>query len=223
MHGLCSLPLPQCEISPKKSAGLVRKVLLQAKANAVTNTGLMESHLRVGAPRRRACYVVGALCCCGRGAGSAAASICRCALPACSLTPHLAHWPPAAEAWVGKGQHLKRVSLHGRGRSGQRLRYRSHLTVSGGACLGVLRCWPAAGALRVVVQQAVTIPSLLTWLSCPDPPPCAAPPQVMLREEEHEPRRRTRILPQLQERQRWLRVREGAAQQQQRQQRGAAA
>ena len=30
---------------------------------------------------------------------------------------------------MGKGSHLKRISMHGRGRSGQRLRYRSHLTV----------------------------------------------------------------------------------------------
>ena len=30
---------------------------------------------------------------------------------------------------MGKGTHLKRVSLHGRGRSGVRHRYRSHLTV----------------------------------------------------------------------------------------------
>lgn len=37
---------------------------------------------------------------------------------------------PAAEAWVGSGSHLKRISMHGRGRSGRRLRYRSHLTVS---------------------------------------------------------------------------------------------
>ncbi|KAL4440559.1 hypothetical protein ABPG75_003560 [Micractinium tetrahymenae] len=34
-----------------------------------------------------------------------------------------------AEAWVGKGEHLKRISMHGRGRSGRRMRYRSHLTV----------------------------------------------------------------------------------------------
>ncbi|PSC71950.1 50S ribosomal L22 [Micractinium conductrix] len=34
-----------------------------------------------------------------------------------------------AEAWVGKGQHIKRISVHGRGRSGKKLRYRSHLTV----------------------------------------------------------------------------------------------
>eukprot|EP00887_Chlorella_sp_A99_P002294 scaffold10.g2294.t1 len=33
------------------------------------------------------------------------------------------------EAYVGKGDHLKRISVHGRGRSGQRLRYRAHLTV----------------------------------------------------------------------------------------------
>lgn len=38
---------------------------------------------------------------------------------------------PAAEAWVGSGSHLKRISMHGRGRSGGRARYRSHLTVSG--------------------------------------------------------------------------------------------
>ena len=38
-------------------------------------------------------------------------------------------YPIAVEAWVGKGQHLKRISMHGRGRSGRRLRYRSHLTV----------------------------------------------------------------------------------------------
>lgn len=51
---LASPARAQCEISPKKSAALVRKALLQAKANAVTNAGLMESHLRVGAPRRAA-------------------------------------------------------------------------------------------------------------------------------------------------------------------------
>lgn len=45
----CHLVAPQCEISPKKAAGVVHKLLLQAKANAVTNAGLMESHLRVGA------------------------------------------------------------------------------------------------------------------------------------------------------------------------------
>ena len=38
----------QCAISPKKSAGLVQKVLLSAKANAVNNLGLEESRLRVG-------------------------------------------------------------------------------------------------------------------------------------------------------------------------------
>ena len=30
---------------------------------------------------------------------------------------------------MGQGRHLKRISLHGRGRSGRRLKYRSHLTV----------------------------------------------------------------------------------------------
>lgn len=39
---------PQCSISPKKSAGLVRKVLLSARANATNNLGLDESRLRVG-------------------------------------------------------------------------------------------------------------------------------------------------------------------------------
>lgn len=33
------------------------------------------------------------------------------------------------EAWVGKGTHLKRTALHGRGRSGKMMKYRSHLTV----------------------------------------------------------------------------------------------
>lgn len=33
------------------------------------------------------------------------------------------------EAWVGRGRHLKRVSLHGRGRQGKKYKYRSHLTV----------------------------------------------------------------------------------------------
>ncbi len=44
------LKLLQCEISPKKSAGLVRKVLLSARANATNNLGLDESRLRVGEP-----------------------------------------------------------------------------------------------------------------------------------------------------------------------------
>ncbi|PRW39364.1 50S ribosomal L22-like isoform X2 isoform B [Chlorella sorokiniana] len=106
--------LIQCSISPKKSAGLVRKVLLSARANAVSNLGLDDSRLRV------------------------------------------------VEAWVGKGQHLKRISMHGRGRSGRRLKYRSHLT-------------------------------------------------VVLREEENEPRRRTRIVPQLMERDKYWRVRAAQA------------
>lgn len=73
--------LIQCSVSPKKSAKIVEKTLLSAKANAVNSHGMEPERLRV------------------------------------------------VEAWVGKGQHLKRISMHGRGRSGQRLRYRSHLTV----------------------------------------------------------------------------------------------
>lgn len=30
---------------------------------------------------------------------------------------------------MGRGTHLKRTAIHGRGRSGVRLRYRSHLTI----------------------------------------------------------------------------------------------
>ena len=33
------------------------------------------------------------------------------------------------EAWVGKGQYVKRVSMHGRGRAGVKHKYRSHLTI----------------------------------------------------------------------------------------------
>lgn len=33
------------------------------------------------------------------------------------------------ETWVGKGRHLKRVAIHGRGRSSTMLKYRSHLTI----------------------------------------------------------------------------------------------
>ena len=33
------------------------------------------------------------------------------------------------QAWVGKGRYQKRTSLHGRGRSGVRHKYRAHLTV----------------------------------------------------------------------------------------------
>ena len=33
-------------------------------------------------------------------------------------------------AFVGKGTHLKRLKIHGRGKAGNMLRYRSHLTVS---------------------------------------------------------------------------------------------
>ena len=33
------------------------------------------------------------------------------------------------EAWVGKGQHMKRVAMHARGRSGKKYKYRSHLTI----------------------------------------------------------------------------------------------
>lgn len=59
---------------------------------------------------------------------------------------------------MGKGQHLKRTSMHGRGRSGRRLKYRSHLT-------------------------------------------------VLLREEEVAPRRRTKVIPMLMERERFWRMR----------------
>jgi len=77
-----------------------------------------------------------------------------------------AHAPaalPAAEAWVGKGSHLKRISMHGRGRSGRRLRYRSHLTVRGGegACWECLMGLPA-GVPAVRVVQA---PMVLTCAS----------------------------------------------------------
>lgn len=34
-----------------------------------------------------------------------------------------------SQAWVGKGQYLKRVSIHGRGRSGVMHKKRSHLTI----------------------------------------------------------------------------------------------
>ncbi|KDD75223.1 hypothetical protein H632_c799p1 [Helicosporidium sp. ATCC 50920] len=34
-----------------------------------------------------------------------------------------------AEAWVGKGQYLRRVSYHAKGVAGRRHRYRSHLTI----------------------------------------------------------------------------------------------
>jgi len=33
------------------------------------------------------------------------------------------------EAWVGKGQHMKRVAMHARGRAGRKYKYRSHLTI----------------------------------------------------------------------------------------------
>ena len=33
------------------------------------------------------------------------------------------------QAWVGKGQYMKRVRMHGRGRSGVMHKYRSHLTI----------------------------------------------------------------------------------------------
>jgi large subunit ribosomal protein L22 len=34
-----------------------------------------------------------------------------------------------AEAWVGRGSHLVRAAIHGRGRTGVRHKYRAHLTV----------------------------------------------------------------------------------------------
>ncbi|KAK9809209.1 hypothetical protein WJX72_011485 [[Myrmecia] bisecta] len=33
------------------------------------------------------------------------------------------------KAFVGRGTHLKRIAIHGRGRSGLRMKYRSHLTI----------------------------------------------------------------------------------------------
>lgn len=73
--------LIQCRVHHKKAARLCEKLLMSAKANAVTNHGLDASKLKV------------------------------------------------KEAWVGKGQYLRRISIHGRGRSGIRHKYRSHLTV----------------------------------------------------------------------------------------------
>ena len=41
-------------------------------------------------------------------------------------------------AFVGKGQHLKRTKVHGRGRSGKMNKYRAHLTVSPASLLWLL-------------------------------------------------------------------------------------
>ncbi|PRW39363.1 50S ribosomal L22-like isoform X2 isoform A [Chlorella sorokiniana] len=139
--------LIQCSISPKKSAGLVRKVLLSARANAVSNLGLDDSRLRVGEQY----FATVTLLVCQWGG-----------LPLVSNLGLDDSRLRVVEAWVGKGQHLKRISMHGRGRSGRRLKYRSHLT-------------------------------------------------VVLREEENEPRRRTRIVPQLMERDKYWRVRAAQA------------
>jgi ribosomal protein L22 len=73
--------LIQCKVHHKKAARMCEKLLMSAKANAVTNHGLDGSKLKV------------------------------------------------KEAWVGKGQYLRRISIHGRGRSGIMHKYRSHLTV----------------------------------------------------------------------------------------------
>jgi len=73
--------LIQCRIHHKKAARMCEKLLMSAKANAVTNHGLDASKLKV------------------------------------------------EQAWVGKGQYLRRVSIHGRGRSGVMHKHRSHLTV----------------------------------------------------------------------------------------------
>ena len=73
--------LIQCRVHHKKAARMCEKLLMSAKANAVTNHGLDGSKLKV------------------------------------------------KEAWVGKGQYLRRISIHGRGRSGIMHKYRTHLTV----------------------------------------------------------------------------------------------
>ena len=124
---------------------------------------------------------------------------------ACTATPAHPHSHPtlcAAEAWVGKGQNLKRTSMHGRGRSGKRLKYRSHLTVrpggeasrQAGRQAGCQRRWRVGGDLG--------------GASTDSPLPAVAPCQVLLREEEEEPRRRTRIVPMMAERHKLWRMRE---------------
>ena len=151
--------LIQCNMSPKKSAKVVHKVLLSARANAVTNQGLEASRLCVGEPSGPPPppLAAGMSACLKMSLGLRDRPRCRrlvasSQLFACPLHPLLAcltAWaytpphrrrarmlaptpclPATAEAWVGKGTHLKRVSMHGRGRSGRRLKYRCHLTVS---------------------------------------------------------------------------------------------
>lgn len=73
--------LIQCDLSPKRVAKTVGKVILSAIGNAVNNQGLDRDRLVV------------------------------------------------AEATVGKGKYLRRVSIHGRGRSGVMHRPRSHVTI----------------------------------------------------------------------------------------------
>lgn len=87
-----------------------------------------------------------------------------------TLTSPCPHTPPrsdtaAAEAWVGQGQHLKRISMHGRGRSSRRLKYRSHLTVC--VCLyvcaalwsGLAYKWRPAGSTAPSAVQSTTLPA----------------------------------------------------------------
>jgi len=73
--------LIQCDLSPKRVAKTVGKVILSAVGNAVNNQGLDRDRLVV------------------------------------------------AEATVGKGKYLRRVSIHGRGRAGVMHRPRSHVTI----------------------------------------------------------------------------------------------
>ena len=156
---------------------------------------------------------------------------------------------------MGKGQHLKRISMHGRGRSGRRLRYRSHLTVrlvwaaevvprlcvAGPA--SAVRCSPASavcgrpasrvlhhllvllggghcklvccamvhtsrcGTCRLSKPPALSACRIDTYLQALPSPSLP----VVLREEEREPRRRTRIVPQLMERDKYWRIRAAQA------------
>jgi large subunit ribosomal protein L22 len=73
--------LIQCDMSPKRVAKTVGKVILSAIGNGVNNQGLDRDRLVI------------------------------------------------SEAVVGKGQYLRRVSMHGRGRSGTMHRPRSHVTI----------------------------------------------------------------------------------------------
>lgn len=113
---------------------------------------------------------------------------------------------------MGKGVHLKRTSMHGRGRSGQRLRYRSHLTVG---CGGVQQCLAAVVAafwgwsLLRFLLRCLAGPVQFLVCSCNAVLRLnhfSAVSQVVLREEMQEPRRHTKILPMLAEREKWQRA-----------------